>query len=53
MEVIKALKDIKEYCKGVSVKDCHSRKCEIWQILGDCIFSINPECWELDNIDNK
>ena len=38
MEVIKELKDIKEYCKGVSVKDCNSRKCEIWRILGDCIF---------------
>ena len=47
MEVIKALKDIKEYCKNTSVEDCNNRKCEIWQILGDCIFSINPEDWEL------
>lgn len=48
MKIMKALEDIKEYCKNTSVEDCNNRKCEIWEILGDCIFSIDPEHWELN-----
>lgn len=43
MEVIKAIKVLKDYCKNTSIKDCNNRKCEVLRAIGDCVFSETPE----------
>lgn len=48
MEVLKALECIRDYCRSTSISDCNSGKCKIDNALGDCIFSITPEDWELN-----
>ena len=52
MEVIKAIKVLKDYCKNTSIEDCNNRKCEVWRVIGDCVFSETPEEWELKFIND-
>ncbi|MGL5718816.1 MAG: hypothetical protein ACRCX2_37790 [Paraclostridium sp.] len=49
MQVFEALKTLKDYCENTSVCDCNDRKCEIWNILGDCLFNVTPEEWKLED----
>lgn len=60
VELLKALKLIKETCKSVSSKDCDNMRefgnCPIYEILGDCTREEVPEDWiikEEFNNENK
>lgn len=50
MEVLAAIKCLKEHCRSVSAEDCQKGNCEILNIIGDCVFNEVPEEWELTKI---
>lgn len=60
IELVKALKLIKETCESVSSKECNIMRefgnCLIYEILGDCTQKEIPEDWiikEEVNNENK